>query len=117
MITDGLSARAARFTVTDMSLKNELLKKLLNLADNPVNEFDRIIHNNKECLTGMSEKALSEIYTLRRRAEHLCRLIPYSREDIAELVESGAVSTGNRVAELEDCFLTAEYIFEKERKY
>ena len=94
-----------------MSLKNDLLKRLKEYADSPANEFDRIIHNNRETLDVMDEKSLSEIYTLRRRGVRLCELIPYSREDISELTESGEVSAHDKVAELEDCFTAEEYIF------
>ena len=107
----GLSERAALIAGIKMSLKNDLLKKLKENADNPTNEFDRIIHNNREALDIMDEKSLSEIYTLRRKGSSLCGLIPYSREDIKELTESGEVSAHDKVAELEDCFTAAEYIF------
>lgn len=96
-----------------MSLKNNLTDKIIEVSAEPQNEFDKIIHNNIDIIVKADEKTLSEIYTLRRKAERLCRLIPYLREDIALLTESGAVDTHNKVAELEDCFSTLEYLISK----
>lgn len=96
-----------------MSLKNELTEKLEDIADNPQNSFDRIILDNRGILENMNEAQLSDIYMLRTRCEHLCRIIPYGRDEIALLVESGEVDARNKVAELEDCFNIAEYIFTK----
>ena len=96
-----------------MSIKNELLVKLRTIADAPDNEFDKIIHDNRDVIELLDETALSAIYMLRRKSIHLCDIIPYSREEIDLLVESGCVSEKNRIAELCDCFSTADYIFAK----
>lgn len=96
-----------------MGLKNELKEKLEKIADNPQNSFDRIILDNRGILENMSEAQLSDIYMLRKKCENLCRIIPYEREEIALLVESGEVDPKNRIAELHDCFTAAEYIFAK----
>lgn len=97
-----------------MSLKTELTEKLEAVCVNPQNEFDRIISKNREILKSMDEKQLSDIYMLKIKGDRLCRLIPYSREDIHLLVESSEVEAGNKVAELEDCFKILEYFFTKE---
>lgn len=96
-----------------MSLKTDLVKKLTEYGENPRNEFDKIIHNNIEKLPELSEKRLSELYALRRKGERLCRIVPYSRKDIDELIGNEEVSVHNCVAELEDCFNIADYIFSK----
>ncbi len=96
-----------------MGLKNELIKKLEYIADNPQNEFDRIISNDRDILKRMSEAQLSDLYMLRNKSERLCRIIPYKRDEIALLTESGEVSPKSRVAELEDCFTAEEYILAK----
>lgn len=87
--------------------------KLREAAANPRNEFDVIIHNNTDALERADEKQLSEIYTLRRKAEKLCRLIPYSMEDISMLAQSGEVDAHNKVAELNDCFSVLKYLLSK----
>ena len=96
-----------------MSLKSELLGKLNTIAENPENEFDRIISANAKALAEMNEAQLSDIYMLRRRSERLCRLVPYSREDVSALVSFGDVRAGSMTAELNECFDSAEYIFSK----
>lgn len=98
-----------------MSLRNELIEKLERICDNPENEFDKIIQKNRNLIRGMDEKKISEIYTLRRKAARLCGLIGYPREGIHLLVELKEVDANNKVAELEDCFNIAEYLFEKEK--
>ncbi|MCQ2484560.1 MAG: hypothetical protein MJ168_04400 [Clostridia bacterium] len=97
-----------------MSLKTELTEKLEAVCANPQNEFERIISKNRETLKSMDEKQLSDIIMLKIKGDRLCTLIPYSREDIHLLVESGEVESGNKVAELEDCFNLLEYFFTKE---
>ena len=94
-----------------MNLKMRLYNNLICIADNPENEFDKIISKNKKCLNIMTEEQLSEIHTLRQLTAKLCRDIPYSREDIASLIENNEVSPYNKVAELENNFMIAEYIF------
>lgn len=94
-----------------MNIKTRLYNNLMAYADNPENEFDKIISRNSKCLNIMTEQQLSEIYTLRQLSAKLCRIIPYSREDIASLVENNEVSPYNKVAELENYFMIAEYIF------
>ena len=96
-----------------MSFKTELLGKLKMAADNPENEFDRIISENKAVLEKMDERRLSDIYTLRRKAERLCRQIPFSRDDMKLLIDSGEVSSDSLIAELENCFAAADYVFSK----
>ena len=96
-----------------MSLKSELLEKLNIIAENPENEFDRIVSANADALIEMDEEQLSDVYMLRRRCERLCRLVPYSREDVSSLVSFGDVRAGSRTAELNECFDSAEYIFLK----
>ncbi len=96
-----------------MSLKTELLEKLCEIAENPENEFDKIIFENKERLQEMSEERLCEIYTLRRESLRLCRLVPYAREDIASLIENNEVNPNNLVAKLENNFSILEYIFKR----
>ncbi len=95
-----------------MSFKSRLLNKLIKIAEKPENAFDKIIAKNKAYLPKMSEDMLCEISALRHEAAKLCRLIPYSRADIASLVESNEVSPYNTVAELENKFLIIEHIFE-----
>ena len=87
-----------------MDLKDDLIERLEKIADNPQNEIDRIILKNKDIIKHMTESQLADVYTLRRRGERLCRLIPYKREEIALLSESGEVSVKSKVAELENCF-------------
>ena len=87
----------------------------MDFAENPQNEFDRIITENKSCLNTMDENQLCEMYTLRNDASRLCQIIPYSREDITSLIENNEVSPFNRVAELENYFLIAECIFTRLR--
>lgn len=96
-----------------MSLKNELLKKLEAIADSPQNEIDRIIAENKDILKSMNEKQLSDIYMIQMKVEPLCKVIPYSREEIGMLVEKGEVDARNKVAELEDYFRLLEHFFRK----
>lgn len=96
-----------------MSFKTELLNKLITAAEKPENEFDRMISDNKTVLEKLDERRLSDIYTLRRKAERLCRQIPFSREEIKMLTESGEVSPYGLTAELENCFEAADYIFSK----
>lgn len=96
-----------------MSLKSELLEKLKEIAKNPANEFDRIISANADAFENMNESQLSDIYMFRRRCERLCRLVPYSRDDVSELVNFGDVRPDSRTAELNECFDSAEYIFSK----
>lgn len=96
-----------------MSLRTDLEKQLKEICNEPQNEIDRIILQNKEKLNSMTEKQLSDIYMLSLKGKRLCKLIPYSREDIGLLVRSGEVETGNKVAELEDCFNLMEYFFGK----
>lgn len=98
-----------------MSFKSQLFDQLANFAANPENEFDKIISENKDCLTLMSEDQLCEMYTLRNMSARLCRIVPYSRDDIASLIESNEVSPYNKVAELENYFMIAECIFARLR--
>lgn len=96
-----------------MSLKTELLEKLNSIAEKPENEFDRIISENKSEIQSMDEGQLSEIYMLRRRAEHLCSIIPYKRKEVELLALSGEVGADSKVAKLCDCFNTLDFIFAK----
>lgn len=96
-----------------MSYKSELLEKLIKAADNPQNEFDGIIGENRAALKEMDEYQLSDIYALRRKAERLCRRIPFSREEIKLLIQSNEVRADSMTAELENCFSEAEYVFSK----
>lgn len=96
-----------------MSLKTELSEKLNIIAQKPENEFDRIISGNRSEIQNMDEGQLSEIYMLRRRAEHLCSIIPYTREEVELLALNGEVEADSKVAELCDCFNTLDFIFAK----
>lgn len=98
-----------------MSFKTQLQDKLSQIADKPENAFDKIISDNKSILSEMNENQLCEIYTLRNNSLRLCRIIPYSREDIASLIENNEVSPYNTVAELENNFTIAECIFARIR--
>lgn len=94
-----------------MTNKDELLQALLQIADNPENEFDKFIKENKDTLYIMSEKHLSYIYQIRKRAKKLCVIIPYKREEIQNLLDTKEVSVYNLVAQLEDQFNIADYYF------
>ncbi len=99
-----------------MSFRTELLDKLLIIAENPENAFDKIISDNKDCLPQMSEERLCEIYTLRHESLRLCRIVPYERDEIASLIENNEVSPYKLVAKLENHFLIVEYLFERFRE-
>ncbi len=99
-----------------MSFKSQLLDGLLKIAEKPENAFDKIIAKNRNCLKTMSEDTLCEISTLRFEAAKICRIIPYSRDDIASLIENDEVSPYNMVAELENRFLIIEHIFERHKQ-
>jgi DNA-directed RNA polymerase subunit F len=94
-----------------MTNKDELLQTLLQIADYPENEFDKFIKENKDTLNIMSEKHLSYIYQVRKRAKKLCSIIPYTREEIQNLIASKEVSVYNLVAQLEDQYNIADYYF------
>lgn len=98
-----------------MSFKSQLFDKLTQIASEPENEFDKIISQNQDCLTLMTEEQLCEMYTLRNTSAKLCRIVPYSREDVASLIENNEVSPFNKVAELENNFMIAECIFTRLR--
>lgn len=94
-----------------MTDKEELLRTLLEIADNPENEFDKFIKENKETLYIMSEKHLCYIYHVRKKAHRLCKIIPYTREEIQMLIENKEVTVYNLVAQLEDQYNIADYYF------
>ena len=94
-----------------MTPQEELLQKLINIADKPENEFDKFIAENKDTLYIMSPKHLSYIYYTRNKAHRLCKIIPYTRKEIQILIESKEVSVYNLVAQLEDQYNIAEYYF------
>lgn len=96
-----------------MSPRADLLYKLTDIANNPQNEFDKIIAENKRYLLLLSADDLSALCALRRKSLHLCRLIPYLRKDITSLVENNEVSPYESVAELEYTFRIAIHIFAK----
>ncbi|MEE1066471.1 MAG: hypothetical protein UH249_10110 [Acutalibacteraceae bacterium] len=96
-----------------MSPRADLLYKLTDIANDPQNEFDKIIAANKRYLLLLSADDLSALCTLRRKSLRLCRKIPYSREDITSLVDNSEVSPYEMVAELEYSFRIADYIFSK----
>lgn len=96
-----------------MSPRADLLYKLTDIANNPQNEYDKIISVNKRYLLLLTADDLSALCTLRRKALRLCRIIPYSREDISALVENNEVSPFESVAELEYSFRIADHIFSK----
>lgn len=98
-----------------MSFKSQLFDKLIQISYDPENEFDKLITQNQECLARMTEEQLCEMYTLRNIAAKLCRIVPYSREDVASLIENNEVSPFNKVAELENSFMIAECIFARLR--
>lgn len=95
-----------------LSQQKDLLEKLSFIADNPENEFDKIIHRNKDLLKNMSEKNLAEIYLLRKKCQRLCGILPYKRDEIAELVNNGEVNTDSIFTKLEYNFIILEHIFE-----
>ncbi len=94
-----------------MSFKTRLLNKLLDISNKPDNAFEKIIAQNKDCLQMMSAEQLCEIETLRYEAAKLCKIVPYSRSDVASLIENDEVSPYNIVADLENHFLIIEHIF------
>lgn len=94
-----------------MTGKEEILQTLLEITDNPENEFDKFIKENKETLYIMSEKHLSYIYQIRKKAKKLCSIIPYKREEIQLLIDTKEVSVYNLVAQLEDQYNIADYYF------
>lgn len=98
-----------------MSYKDTLFDKLSTIADNPENEFDKIIAKNKSCLILMNEFQLNELSALRDYCVKLCRIVPYSRKDIHSMIEYNEVSPYDKVAELENHFLIAECIFTRLR--
>ncbi len=98
-----------------MTHKQRLYNKLVSFANNPENEFDKFIAQNKECIDRMTERQLAEIYTVRSNAAKLCRIIPFAREEIVSLLEKNEVSLYDKIAELENQFLIAEYIFTRVR--
>lgn len=95
-----------------MSQKAELYNKLYAIAEKPENEFDKIIKRNKSILKNLNEKNLAEIYMLRKKCLRLCSIVPYKREEIAELVNNNEVKTDSIITKLEDCFVILEHIFE-----
>ena len=94
-----------------MTIKEELLQSLLEIAEHPENEFDKFIKENKETLYIMSEKHLSYICHIRKNAKKLCKIIPYKREEIQSLIANEEVSVYNLVAQLEDQYNIADYYF------
>jgi hypothetical protein len=94
-----------------MSLRDELICELRKFASEPQNSFDKIIGANAEKIDMLSTQRLSDIYTLRKKSASLCKLIPYSREDIALLVEAGEVDPTKKIAQLENNFSVIESIF------
>lgn len=96
-----------------MDRDNFRFKVILEAAENPKNEIEKIISQNKEFLHIISDKDLGSIFMLRMTGKRLCNLIPYSREDIASLIENEEVSPYDKVAELENTFLILEHIFSK----
>ena len=88
-----------------------LLKTLLNIAEHPENEFDKFITQNKDTLYLMSNKHLSYIYHIRESAKKLCKVIPFTRAEIQELIETKEVSEYNLVSKLEDHYNAADYYF------
>lgn len=96
-----------------MDRDNFRFKVILEAAENPKNEIEKIISQNKEFLHIISDKDLGSIFILRMTGKRLCNLIPYSREDIASLIENEEVSPYDKVAELENTFLILEHIFSK----
>lgn len=96
-----------------MNSEDFRLRIILEAADNPKNELDKIISENKDFLHLISDKDLGSIFLLRMTGKRLCNLIPYSREGIASLIRNEEVSPYDKVAELENTFLILEYIFSK----
>ena len=94
-----------------MTAAEELLQTLLDIADNPENEFDKFIAENKATLYIMSPKHLSYINYTRNKARRLCKIIPYTRKEIQMLIESKEVTVYNLVAQLEDQYNIADYYF------
>lgn len=96
-----------------MDKRYDSLCLIMGYAANPECEYDRIIAQNKKYIPLLSTEQLCTIYWHRMSAVRLCRLIPYSREDVSFLVENEEVDPLNRVAELDYAFTVLEYIFSK----
>lgn len=96
-----------------MDKRYDSLCLIMGYAANPECEYDRIIAQNKKYIPLLSTEQLCTIYWHRMSAVRLCRLIPYSREDVRSLVENEEVDPLNRVAELDYAFTVLEYIFSK----
>lgn len=96
-------------------MRSEINKKLFEAATEPKNEFDRLLAKNTELIENLGEAQAAELYLLRRRCVRLCKLVPYSCEDVSEMSELVEYKNKSAVSELENCFRTAEYLLEKER--
>lgn len=94
-----------------MDYKMELLEALLKIADEPENEFDKFIAQNKDTLYLMDTKLLRSLIQVRTTAARMCQKIPFTREEIRMLIENKEVSVYNLVAKLEDQFNIADYFF------
>lgn len=96
-----------------MTEREQLLSELTDIANNPENEYDRIIAENKNYLLMLSRTELGALYWRRKRAIKLCRIIPYTRTELQSLIQNNEVTAYELIAELEDTFATVEYIFSK----
>ena len=96
-----------------MTTRERLLAELTDIANNPQNEYDRIIAENKRFLLVLPLKDLNALSWRRKRACKLCKAIPYTREDLQPLFENNEVAPFELVAELEDTLAIVEYIFSK----
>jgi len=96
-----------------MSLKSEILEKLIQRADSPQNEFDVIIKDNRTLLSELKEMDLSALLQIGRKADTLCRLIPYPKDELEAFMLNGELGVKSSAAELCNYLNAAENIFLK----
>lgn len=94
-----------------MNYRNSILAELLLAAENPENEFDEILSANRKYIAFLSTDSLGGLISLRAEFEQLNKSVPYSREDISILLESGEADLNGKFALKVDNLNTAEYIF------
>lgn len=97
--------------MTSQHLK--LQEQLYEYADNPQYECDRVINENIKRVPMLSTVQLRDILAIRQDTARLCKQIPYSREDIQELIENREVSLVGSVTKIEDNLSLIEFIFAK----
>ena len=90
-----------------------LLEEIYEYADNPEYECDKIIRDNSKKIPMLNTSQLQAVSAVRLDTARLCRLFPYSREDIRSLIENHEVSLTGNITKIEDNLCILEYIFEK----